>query len=151
MFETESLRMDTTIWAAVALLLMAAETLIPGAFLLWMGIAAGAVFVIVLLVPGIPLLGQIAAFVALSFISIQIYRKLIRGKVHERESDDPALNRRAAQHVGKVIALDTPIHGGSGRVKIGDAFWSVEGPELPAGALVRVVGINGMNLQVEAA
>jgi len=145
------MRTEVTLWAAAALLLMAAEAVIPGAFLLWMGIAAAAVFACVLLVPGIPELAQVAAFMVLSFISIQVYRKWIRGKGRERDSDHPTLNRRAAQHVGKVITLDTPIHGGSGRVKIGDAFWSVEGPELPAGALVRVVGINGMNLQVEAA
>jgi len=149
-FETDSLRMDVTIWAAVALLLMAAETIIPGAFLLWMGIAAAVVFVIVLLVPGIPVLGQIAAFVALSFISIQLYRKLIRDKGHERKSDDPTLNRRAAQHVGKIVALEQAIVGGRGRVKIGDAFWVVEGPDLALGTRVRIIGSQGVNLSVEA-
>jgi len=145
------MRTDITIWAAAALLLMAAEAVIPGAFLLWMGFAAAVVFLGVLLVPGIPELAQVAAFMLLSFVSIQIYRKLIRGKVPERESDHPTLNRRAAQHIGKILPLERAIVGGSGRVKIGDAFWSVEGPELPAGTSVRVTGINGMNLQVEAA
>jgi len=147
-FETDSLRMDVTIWAAASLLLMAAETIIPGAFLLWMGIAAAVVFVIVLLVPGIPVLGQISAFVALSFIAILLYRKLIRGR--ERKSDDPTLNRRAAQHVGKIVALEQAIIGGRGRVKIGDAFWVVEGPDLALGTRVRITGSHGVNLSVEA-
>jgi len=147
------MRTEVTLWAAVALLLMAAEAVIPGAFLLWMGFAAAAVFLGVLLVPGIPELAQVAAFMVLSFISIQIYLKLVRGKGRERESDHPTLNRRAVQHVGKVAALERAIHAGSGRVKIGDAFWTVEGPELPEGTLVRVVAVaaNGVNLQVEAA
>jgi len=145
------MRTDVTLWAAAALLLMAAEAIIPGAFLLWMGIAAAVVFLGVLLLPGIPELAQMAAFMVLSFISIQVYRKWIRGKGRERQSDHPALNRRAAQHVGRVVALDSAIHGGLGRVKIGDAFWTVEGPELPQGASVRVIAVNGMNLQVEAA
>ena len=38
------LRWDVVSWGALALLLMAAETLAPGAFMLWMGFAAAAVF-----------------------------------------------------------------------------------------------------------
>jgi len=144
------MRTEVTIWAAAAFLLMAAETIIPGAFLLWLGIAAAVVCLGVWLVPGIPDIVQVASFVVLSFISIQLYRKWIRGKGGERQSDHPALNRRAAQHVGKVAVLDRAIHAGTGRAKIGDAFWTVEGPDLPEGASVRVVGVNGMNLQVEA-
>jgi len=145
------MRIDVTIWAAAALLLMAAEAIIPGAFLLWMGFAAAAVFLGVLLVPGIPELAQVAAFVVLSFISIQIYRKLIQSKGRERESDHPTLNRRAAQHVGKIVTLERAIIGGIGRVKIGDAFWVVEGPELSAGASVRIIDSDGVNLTVEDA
>lgn len=145
------LRWDVVGWAAVALLLFAAETMAPGAFMLWMGFAAVAVFLGVLLVPGIPLLAQVAAFVVLSFVSIQVYRKWFRGKGRERESDHPTLNRRAAQHVGRVVPLDQPIVAGRGRVKIGDAFWVVEGPELPVGTPVRVVGTDGVSLRVESA
>ena len=36
-------------WAVIALVLIAAETLIPGAFLLWLGLAAAAVFLLLLL------------------------------------------------------------------------------------------------------
>jgi len=143
------MRTEVTIWAVAALLLLAAEAVIPGAFLLWMGIAAAVVCLGVWLVPGIPELAQVAAFVVLSFISIQIYRKWMRDK-GERQSDHPHLNRRAAQHVGKVVVLERAIHAGTGRAKIGDAFWTVEGPDMPEGATVRVVGVIGMNLQVEA-
>src|SRR5690606_21906861 len=138
-------------WAAVALLLFAAEALAPGAFMLWMGLAAAAVFLAVLLVPGIPLLAQVAAFVVLSFVSIQVYRKFVRGRGRERESDRPTLNRRAWQHIDRVVPLEQAITAGRGRVKIGDAFWIVEGPDLPMGTPVRVVGTDGVILQVEAA
>lgn len=139
------------VWAVVALLLMAAEALAPGAFMLWMGFAAAAVFVAMLFAPGMPLLAQIAAFVVLSFVSIQIYRKWIRGPGRERQSDQPNLNRRAAQHVGRVLPLEQPIVAGRGRVKIGDAFWVVDGPDLAAGTPVRIVGTDGVVLHVEAA
>ncbi|MEO6263712.1 MAG: NfeD family protein [Luteimonas sp.] len=143
------MRWDVFAWAAVALLLFAAEALAPGAFMLWLGFAAVVVFLGVLLVPGIPLLAQAAAFIVLSFVSIQVYRTRFRG--HERQSDQPALNRRAAQLVGRVVPLERGIVNGRGRVQIADAYWDVSGPELPAGAAVRIVAVDGMTLQVEAA
>ena len=66
------MRWDVFAWAAFALLLFAAEAMAPGAFMLWLGFAAAAVLLGVLLVPDIPLLVQAAAFVALSFVSIQV-------------------------------------------------------------------------------
>ena len=144
------MRWDVFTWAAVALLLFAAEALAPGAFMLWLGFAAVVVFLAVLLLPGmIPLLAQVAAFIILSFVSIQVYRKWFRG--NERQSDQPALNRRTAALVGRVVRLDRAIVDGRGRVQIADAFWDVSGPELPAGASVRIVGADAMTLQVEAA
>jgi len=143
------MRWDVFTWAAVALLLFAAETMAPGAFMLWLGLAAVVVFVGVLLVPGIPMLAQVAAFIVLSFISIQVYRKWFRNR--ERPSDQPALNRRAAALVGRVVPLERGIVQGRGRVQIADAYWDVSGPDLPAGAQVRIVGADGMTLQVEDA
>jgi membrane protein implicated in regulation of membrane protease activity len=143
------MRWDVFAWAAVALLLFAAEAMAPGAFMLWLGLAAAVVFVAVWIVPGIPLLAQVAAFVVLSFVSIQVYRRWFRGR--EPQSDKPALNRRAAALVGRVVPLQAAIVNGRGRVQIADAYWDVSGPELPAGAPVRIVGADGMLLQVEAA
>jgi membrane protein implicated in regulation of membrane protease activity len=143
------MRWDVFAWAAVALLLFAAEAMAPGAFMLWLGLAASVVFVAVWVVPGIPLLAQVAAFVVLSFVSIQVYRRWFRGR--EPQSDRPALNRRAAALVGQVAPLQSAIVNGRGRVQIADAYWDVSGPELPVGAPVRIVGADGMLLQVEAA
>ena len=144
------MRWDVFAWAAIALLLFAAEALAPGAFMLWLGLAAAAVFLIVLLSPvEIPVLAQAAAFVVLGFASIQVYRKWLRG--HERQSDQPALNRRTAALVGRVVSLERAIVDGRGRVQIADAYWEVSGPDLPEGAAVRIVGGDAMTLQVEAA
>lgn len=136
-------------WAVVALLLFAAETLAPGAFMLWLGLAAAAVFLIVLAVPGLSVLLQVALFVVLSFISIQVYRHWFRGR--ERKSDQPLLNRRAEQLIGRVVPLERAIVNGIGRVQIADAYWDVAGAELPVGSAVRIVGTDGMTLRVELA
>ena len=143
------MRWDVFAWAAIALLLFAAEAMAPGAFMLWLGFAAAVVFAVVLLVPGIPLLAQAAAFVVLSFVSIQVYRRWFRK--NEKPSDQPALNRRTAALVGRVVPLERGIVDGRGRVQIADAFWEVTGPELPVGAHGRVTGAAGLTLHVEAA
>ena len=143
------MRWDVFAWAALALLLFAAEALAPGAFMLWLGLAAAAVFLGVLLVPGIPVLAQAAAFVVLSFVAIQVYRKWFRKAA--RQSDQPLLNRRAAQAIGRVTVLEQAIDRGQGRIKLDDAFWVVEGPDLPAGTTVRVVAVDGMVLKVQEA
>ena len=143
------MRWDVFAWAAIALVLFALEAFAPGAFMLWLGFAATALFLAVLLVPGIPPLAQAAAFVVLSFVSIQAYRTWFRKR--EPASDQPMLNRRAAQLVGRVVPLEHGIVNGRGRVQIADAFWDVSGPDLPAGAAVRIVAAHGMTLEVREA
>jgi membrane protein implicated in regulation of membrane protease activity len=143
------MRWDVVSWAAVALLLFAAEAMAPGAFMLWMGFAATVVFVGVLLIDGVPVLAQVAAFILLSFISIQMYRRWFRG--NEPQSDRPHLNQRANTLVGHIAPLDQAIVNGRGRVQIADAFWVVEGADLPVGTPVRVVAVDGMTLKVQEA
>jgi len=141
------MRTELIVWAGLALLLMAAETLAPGVFMLWLGFAAAAVFAILLVVP-LPPVWQAVAFIVLAFLSIAVYMKYFRGK--EKESDQPLLNRRGEQLVGQVFVLDQAIVDGRGRLKIGDAFWVAEGEDLPQGARVRVVSVQNMSLQVRA-
>ncbi len=61
------------------------------------------------------------------------------------------INERAAQQVGRIAVLKEPIAGGQGRVFLGDTLWRVEGPDLPAGASVRIVSFDDATLLVEAA
>ncbi|WP_146908576.1 NfeD family protein [Arenimonas daejeonensis] len=141
------MRTELIVWAGLALLLMAAETLAPGVFLLWLGFAAAAVFAILLVVP-LPPVWQAVAFIVLAFLSIAVYMKYFRGQ--EKESDQPLLNRRGEQLVGQVFVLEQAIVDGRGRLKIGDAFWVAEGEDLPQGTRVRVVSVQNMSLQVRA-
>lgn len=66
-------------------------------------------------------------------------------------SEDPDLNRRGARQVGRVVVLEQAIIAGRGRVRLGDGWWSVEGPDLPAGSRVRIVSVRGQVLAVEPA
>ena len=142
------MRWEVVIWAALAVTLFAAEALAPGAFMLWMGIAAAAVFLAVWAIDGMSVLLQVILFVVLSFVSIQVYRTWFRQRA--RPSDQPLLNRRAEQLIGRVVTLEQAISAGVGRAKVDDAFWVVAGPDLPQGSTVRVVAVDGMTLKVQA-
>ena len=136
-------------WLGLALLLIAAETFVPGAFLLWFGIAAAVMGLIVWLIPDLPVLGQIIVFAVLSALAVGAYRRWFRGA--GPQSEQPLLNQRANQLIGHVTPLDQAIVNGRGRVQIADAFWVVEGPDLPAATPVRVVAVDGMTLKVQEA
>lgn len=140
------MRTAMIVWAGLALALMAAETLAPGVFLLWLGFAAAAMFLALLVVPDLAPVWQATGFVLLSFVSIGVYVKFFRGR--EKPSTQPLLNRRGAQLVGQVFVLEQAIVDGRGRLKIGDAFWVAEGADLPQGTRVRVTGADNMSLQV---
>jgi len=136
-------------WWALALLLLAAEALVPGVFLLWLGLAAGGTGVLKLLMPGMAPVVQWIAFSVLSLVSVGVAWQ-IRRRSSVKATDQPLLNQRSAQLLGRVYPLDTAIVNGRGRLKIGDAFWHVEGPDTAAGTRVRIVGVHDMVLRVVA-
>ena len=65
-------------------------------------------------------------------------------------SDEPALNQRAAQAIGRIYVVEEAIVAGRGKVRIGDTLWPVEGRETPVGTPVKVTAVNGTVLRVEA-
>lgn len=142
------MRTDLIVWGCIALALIAAETLVPGAFLLWLGLAAAALWLLLWVLP-LSVTWQVVVFVLLSFLSVGIYIRWFRPRLSP--GDQPLLNRRGEQLVGQVFELEQAIVNGRGRLKIGDAFWTAEGPDLAAGTRVRVVAARDMALKVEAA
>jgi membrane protein implicated in regulation of membrane protease activity len=64
-------------------------------------------------------------------------------------SDEPALNARGAELVGRVLMVAEAIEGGRGKVHAGDTLWLAEGPDCPAGASVKVVSAKATVLVVE--
>ena len=133
-------------WFGLSLALMAAETFMPGAFLLWFGFAAAALGVLTWLLPDMPVMAQAVTFGVLSIISIYVYRRWFRGK--EPQSDQPLLNKRVDQMLGRTYELHEPIKNGYGKIKVNDALWTVQGSDLPAGTRVTVTGSHGMTLTV---
>ena len=137
-------------WWIFALVLIGAELLAPGYFLIWIGFAAAALGIVTFLVPELSFLVQAVLFAVLALVSCVVYWRFVRKVVYE-SSDQPLLNRRAEQFIGRRYTLDTAIVGGKGKVRIGDSPWLAEGPDLPAGAEVEVIAVSGTTVKVRAA
>ena len=134
-------------WIVAGLVLLALELVLPGGFLLWMGVAGILTGLLALFQPlAWPL--QWLMFGALSLISILIWIRLARNRTNQ--TDRPLLNQRTEHFIGREVVLDQPIVDGFGRVRIGDTKWRASGPDLPAGQRVRIVGAEGPILRVEA-
>jgi membrane protein implicated in regulation of membrane protease activity len=137
-------------WWLLALLLIGAEILAPGFFMLWIGVAAAVMGIVMLVVPDVSFPWQVILFVVLSLASCFLYWKFIR-HARDARTDQPLLNRRAEQYVGRRYVLDSAIINGHGKARVGDSLWLVEGPELPAGSPIEVVSVDGTTLKVRAA
>ena len=136
-------------WWAFGGLLVIVEAFAPGYMLLWFGVAAGLVGLLLVIWPALPLSAQLLVYAGLLILGAfgwRWYQRLL-----PVVTDQPDLNRRGAQYVGRRFRLVTPIVNGRGRVEIGDGSWAVTGPELPAGRIVEVTGVEGAVLQVQVA
>ena len=134
-------------WWVAAAVLVAIEVFAPGVVFLWLGLAAAVVGLLAWLLPELAVEYQMLAFAVLSVIAIVAGRAFVRRVPIKTE--DPLLNRRGDQYVGQILTLIEPIANGSGRAKVGDTIWSVEGPDLKAGTKVQVIGRSGTRLKVE--
>jgi hypothetical protein len=94
----------------------------------------------------IPWQYQLIGFALLGVAALLLYRSY--RKKNPGTFEQPNLNQRGLQYVGSELVLVEPIEQGSGKAKLGDGVWKVSGPELPAGARVRVTGVNGTILTV---
>lgn len=136
------------IWAAIGLLLAAAEILVPGVYLIWLAVAALITAVMTFVFdPGVPL--QIVNFVFLSLIIAFSARRILRDT--PIFSADPLLNKRGARLVGETAVVVQDFAGGSGRVRLGDSEWLAKGVDMKAGERVRVTGSEGTTLLVAPA
>jgi membrane protein implicated in regulation of membrane protease activity len=135
-------------WWLLALILIGAEILMPGYFMLWIGIAAGCMGVLTLIAPNLSPLTQAIVFALLAPAICFGYWKYIR-PLAELRDDQPLLNRRGQRMIGRRVIVCEAIVNGRGKVKVGDGEWLAEGADTPEQAEVKVVAINGTTLRVE--
>ena len=136
-------------WWALGGLLVIVEAFAPGSMFLWFGVAAGLVGLFLVVWPELGLSFQLLMYAGLLILCAfgwRWYQRLL-----PVVTDQPELNRRGAQYVGRRFGLVAPIVNGRGRIEVGDSSWAVAGPELPAGRIVEVTGVEGAVLQVRPA
>jgi membrane protein implicated in regulation of membrane protease activity len=136
-------------WWILAGLLLILELTAPAFFFLWLGIAAAAVGFILMVFPSIGIETQLVLFGIASIVAVIAWRKYRESR--PIKSDQPNLNRRGHQYIGRMFSLDHPIVNGVGKVTVDDSTWKVKGADMPAGTHVKVTGVDGVVFTVEAA
>lgn len=132
-------------WVVLGLGMIALEVMIPGAFFIWIGITALILGGITFLFP-LSVTAQLLLFGVIAPLVAVLGRKIVRLQVN---GGPPAtINRRGQQFVGQTIVLDVPIVNNRAHVTVADSKWLIQGPDLPAGTIVKVVGIDGNMLIV---
>ena len=134
-------------WWIAGVVLLILEVMAPATFFLWLAIAAGIVGLLSWVVPSIGWEFQVLIFAVLSIVSVVAWRVWL--KPHTEASDQPTLNRRGEQYIGRVVTLTEPIANGIGRIRVGETTWGAEGPDLPAGTRIRIAGVSGTRFRVE--
>ena len=134
-------------WWILAIGLVVLEILAPGVIFLWVGIGAGITGLVLFAQPDLGWELQLGIFSVLSVVSG------IGGRIwvakNPTESDQPLLNQRGAQYVGRTFTLSEAITDGTGKIKVDDSFWRVIGDDAPVGSKVKVTGVDGASLLVE--
>ena len=135
------------LWFAIAVALLVLETVVPGVHFLWFGIAAAIVGGLALVTPLAWQL-QLIIFALISIASVFLVRRY--ASPGHAKTDEPVLNIRGAQYIGRKVEVVDTIRNGRGKVRVGDTVWSAEGEDAAAGSEVEVVGVNGTVLVVGA-
>ena len=139
---------DHWLWLIVATVLGIAELIVPGVYLIWIGLAALVTGVATLLLP-LSVVMQFILFAVAAFGAVYVGRRYLLN--NPIVSDDPKLNDRGARLVGAIVTAVEPVDSAHGRVKVGDSVWSARGADAAVGERLRVTGSDGSVLLVERA
>ena len=134
------------IWMIGGILLLIAEIIAPGFFLVFIGVAALATGAFTLLFD-MPVAFQLILFTIYALVAVMIGKKVYANQA--LDSSDPLLNDRAARLIGKSVTVIEAVDVHSGRVRVGDSEWSARGGPGRPGERVRITGVEGNCLLVE--
>jgi len=135
------------LWLIGGVVLLIAEIIAPGFFLVFIGGAAIVTGILALLL-GVPVALQMAIFAVLAFLAARFGGRRAYASRYDY-SADPLLNDRAARLLGKIVVVTQAVDSHGGRVRVGDSEWSARGTAAAVGDRVRIVDIDGNCLKVE--
>jgi membrane protein implicated in regulation of membrane protease activity len=136
-------------WLLLGLLLAIFELAASGGFyVLFFGVGAILVGVLVAAGLGGPVSMQFVLFTALSIVSLVVFRRRLL-KTVQREPQSPPIDTL----VGEVgAAVGTIVPGEVGQVELRGSLWTARNDAqmpLPSGARCRVIGVEGFTLHVK--
>ena len=135
------------LWLIGGVLLLIMEVIAPGFFLVFIGAAAIATGLFTVLFD-LGSASQFALFALYAIIAVMLGRRFYANRT--ADSADPLLNDRAGRLVGRVVTVVEAVDDQSGRVRVGDSDWSARGGPADVGTRVRITGVDGNCLKVEA-
>ena len=133
-------------WAIGGLLLLVAEVIAPGFFLVFVGAAAIATGLFTLLFD-LSLAPQLVLFVLYTVLAVMIGKRWY-AEPHEGDQRH-AINEPAKRLIGRTVTVVTDVDDHAGRVRVGDGEWNARGGPAAAGERVTVTGVDGNCLIVE--
>lgn len=136
-------------WAVLGGVLLLLELATPSFFFFaWLALGAFVAATVAWLVPQLAWQVQALVFALAAAMAVLAWFRF-----HPKPAlpGEPGLNRRAASLVGMKVKLEEAIENGHGRARVNDTTWPVTGPDLPAGTVVAVVGVDGTRLVVTPA
>ena len=134
-------------WWILGGLFLLLEAFVSGFFFVWLAVSAAVVGLAMLVWPEMGWKIQLVIFSVLSVGSIAAFRGYQRS--HPARTDQPELNRRSRQYIGRNFTLGEPIVNGVGTLHVDDSTWRIIGDDMPAGQTITVVGVDGVLLKVE--
>jgi len=134
------------VWLGLAALLALAELFVPGVFLIWVAAAAAVTGILSLFIE-LTIAGQLTLFGLSTILAVLGGRRWYLA--HNVESENPLLNNRSAQLVGRTVTVVEAVSATSGRVKVGDGEWPARGPDMDKGTIAKVADVEGGVLRLE--
>ena len=135
------------LWTIGGLLLLMAEIIAPGFFLIFVGAAAIATGIFTLLFD-LGLAAQLILFAIYSVLAVRIGKRWY-AQPHDGDQDHN-LNDPANRLIGRTVLVVEDVDHHAGRVRVGDGEWSARGGPAASGERVRITGVDGNCLTVEA-
>ncbi|MBI3069647.1 MAG: NfeD family protein [Betaproteobacteria bacterium] len=137
-------------WVVLGIVLMLLELALPAFFLIWFGLGAVVVGVVLLIVPGLPFAYQVLAWTAFSTVFVWLWFKVFKPGIHKTRV---GLSR--GQFIGEIglVTKDIrPYEMGQIRFQkpiLGDDVWdSIADEDIKAGERVKVLAVEGNILKV---
>jgi membrane protein implicated in regulation of membrane protease activity len=135
------------LWTIAGIVLLIAEVIAPGFFLIFVGAAAIATGIFTLLFD-LGLASQLSLFVIYAILAVMLGKRWY-AQPHDGDQQH-SLNDPAMRLVGRTVLVVEPVDDHGGRVRVGDGEWSARGGPAEAGSRVRITGVDGNCLTVEA-